>query len=195
MTIRCVILASVATVLSVASTAAAELGEVVDSCTTAAESMRLFRHRALAPIEGVWEMTDGGATVAITANTGTQRHVTTDFLIIYVNGPELSIPRGSVIGRAIPGSSKGIYDAEIYTDVSTSADGSPTLAKPRTFTLTINADSRLALQHYEKGVKVNAWRLVPYILRYSLRRVNQRPANIDGMVRIFPQAPNTSICL
>lgn len=182
-------------VLGMASGYCAEPGHIVDSCTTAASALSLFTDRTLSPIEGVWEMTEGGATVAITANTSSQRHVTSDYSIIYVCGPDLSVPRGTVIGTAKQGATKNLYDAVIYSDVTTDYAGLPQLAGARHLSINITSDDRLALNTYEKGVKVNAWRLVPYILRYSIRKVDQRPSNLDGMVRIYPPSSHTPVCL
>lgn len=181
--------------MSVAAGYCAEPGRIVDTCTTAASAFSLFTDRTLTPIEGVWEMTDGGATVAITANSSSQRHVTSDYSIIYVCGPDLSVPRGTVVGSAKQGSANNLYDAVIYSDVTADSSGVPKLSGARHFAITINSDDRLALNTYEKGVKVNAWRLVPYFLRYSIRKVDQRPANLDGMVRIYPSSSHTNISL
>lgn len=181
--------------VSVVTGYCAEPGRVVDSCTTAASALSLFTDRTLSPIEGVWEMTDGGATVAITANTSSQRHVTSDYSIIYVCGPDLSVPRGTVIGTAKQGATKNLYDAVIYSDVTADAASFPQLAGARHFAISITADDRLALNTYEKGVKVNAWRLVPYFLRYSIRKVDKRPSNLDGMVRIYPSSSHIPVCL
>ncbi|MDE6309150.1 MAG: hypothetical protein K2L93_06350 [Muribaculaceae bacterium] len=182
-------------VLSVASVNSAEPGRTIDSCTSVSTAYPLFAHRVLSPIEGVWEMTDGGATVAIVANGSSQRHVTSDYSIVYVCGPDLVIPRGTVIGTAQQGSTNSLYDAVIYKEVTVDGEGLPRLSGPQHFAINITSDDRLALNTYEKGVKINAWRLVPYILRYSVRKVDQRPANLDGMVRIYPSSANAPICL
>lgn len=173
----------------------AEPSMVVDSCHTTTEAIHLFAGHHLAPIEGVWELAEDGAVLAIAANEGTLRHVTSDYSIIYVSGPDLSIPRGTVIGHAVQGSSLNIYDAVIYGEIAVDGQGHPSLSHPRTFSLTITADDRLALQHYHRGVKVNPWRFLPYLLRRGVSNVNERPRNLDGMARIYPQSSHIPVCL
>lgn len=171
-------------------------GQVADGYGTVNQAADHFR-RTLPPtsIEGVWELTDNGAVIAVERTQEPLKSGTDAYRIIYVAGPDSSLPHGSVIGYVAQGSTTKSYDARIYTRIECDDNGGVFVSNPQSFALTITDDSRLALKHYTVGLKVNAWRLLPYMLGRVISKRDDRPHNLDGMVRIFPDILQRPIVL
>jgi len=162
-------------------------GLVADGYGTVSQAAAHFS-RSIPPtsIEGVWELTDNGAVIAVERTQEPLKSGTDAYRIVYVAGPDTSLPHGSVIGYVSQGSTTKSYDARIYTRIECDDNGGIFVSNPQSFALTITDDSRLELRHYMVGLKVNAWRLLPYMLGRVISRRDDRPGNLDGMVRIFP---------
>ncbi len=143
--------------------------------------------RSLDPIEGIWELTSDGAVVAIEREPTTTRGATTTYRITAISMPDRSVAPGTLMGRAASTANARKFDSLIYTNVT---DGK--LRSPAGFIITISDDDRLSLFHYRQGVKFNLWRMVPYMFRYSVSTIDERPKGIDGMVRLYPQSKKTT---
>lgn len=143
--------------------------------------------RSLDPIEGIWELTSDGAVVAIEREPATTRGATTTYRITAISMPDRSVAPGTLMGRAASTANARKFDSLIYTNVT---DGK--LRSPAGFIITISDDDRLSLFHYRQGVKFNLWRMVPYMFRYSVSTIDERPKGIDGMVRLYPQSKKTT---
>lgn len=139
--------------------------------------------RTLDPIEGIWELTSDGAIVAIEREPATMRGTTATYRITAISMPDRSVAPGTLMGRAASTANARKFDSLIYTDVT---DGE--LRSPAGFIITMSDDDRLSLSHYRQGVKFNLWRMVPYMFRYSVSTIDERPKGIDGMVRLYPQS-------
>lgn len=144
-------------------------------------------HRPLDPIEGVWELTADGAVIAIEREPSTKRGVTATYRITAISMPDRSVAPGTLMGRAASTANARKFDSLIYTDI---IDGK--LRSPAGFIITMTDDDRLSLSHYRQGVKFNLWRMVPYMFRYSVSTIDERPKGIDGMVRLYPQSKKTT---
>lgn len=153
--------------------------------------------RSLPPtsIEGVWELTDNGAVIAVEKTQEPMKSGSDAYRMVYVAGPDTSLPHGSVIGYVVQGSTTKSYDVRIYTRIECDDNGDIFVSNPQSFALTITDDSRLELRHYMVGLKVNAWRLLPYMLGRVVSKRDDRPRNLDGMVRIFPDILQRPIVL
>lgn len=150
-----------------------------------------MRQLPLHHIEGLWQFTENGATIAIERsnkgkhpNDGLNR-----YNIVIVSSPRLSIKPGTIMGHITPTAKQDIYDAQIYTDF----DGGTTLSIAKRFILTLNDDSRLAFSRDKSGLRINIRKLLPYMFRYTITYQNERPKNIDGCIRIFPKSSNSPI--
>lgn len=138
--------------------------------------------RPLGRIEGIWRFPAGGAVVAIErygdGDTATQ------FIMTIVSAPDRSLLPGTVIGTITPTSKPDTFKAQLLTSADAPA-GAP--SSPRSFTLTLtDGDSRLELRHHRKGVKLNWWRLLPYMFRGVATPIDETPRDLDGCIRIFP---------
>lgn len=133
-------------------------------------------------IEGVWRFPADGGLVAVER---TDRHsAAVEYVLAVVAAGNRMLRPGTVIGRISPTSKPDVFEARIYTSVDN--DGNPTSAKTYTLTLT-HDDSRLEIRHVRKGVKLNWWRLFPYMFRGIITPVDESPRNLDGCVRVYPE--------
>lgn len=146
--------------------------------------MNRMRQLPLHHIEGIWQFTDNGATIAIERYSpdDTPDNNTFQYRMIIINSPRLSIYPGTLMGIITPTAKQGIYDSHIYTDF----DGGTALSGAKRFFLTLHKDSRLSFSRDKSGLKFNLWRFLPYMFRYSVRYKNDIPDNLDGCIRIFP---------
>ncbi len=137
--------------------------------------------KRLLPLEGVWEMTANGATIAIERVENFTRQRSSLYNIVIIDSPDRSIAPGTLMGKAIDSSDPAMFDALLYTDSSDKG-----LSKAQNFSLHINKDGRLSLKRYKQGVWINLWKLVPYMWRRSFGKYDQRPEELDGMIRVYP---------
>lgn len=161
---------------------------VVAGCETVDAVVARLSGRPLAPLEGVWELTADGAVVAIERVADPHRSATATYRLVAVAMPDRSVPPGSLMGVAVETADRKRFDAKIYTK---SASGR--LTAPADFLLTVDDGGRLSMSHYRRGVRLNLWRVVPYMFRYSVALRDERPRGTDGMVRVYPpsQKPST----
>lgn len=143
--------------------------------------------RALHRIEGIWSFpSDGGAVVIerysdpSVAGTGGAMH----YRMVVLRSPCRSLRPGTVMGYLSATAKPGIYSAQIYT----AGDGGPTLRRPKDFTLTLVDDAHLSFRRHSRKLKVNLWRLIPYMSRISMRLSDSdAPTDLDGCTRVFPR--------
>lgn len=127
-------------------------------------------------IEGIWQLTDSGGRIAVI------RQDDTTFRILVVDSPDRTIFPGTIMGTAHCLAKRGHYDAEIMT-----SSGSGRLKSPKRFTLRLNDDGHLSFIKINKGLRVNLWRVLPYMFRYSVREINDRQHDLDGAIKIYPR--------
>lgn len=137
---------------------------------------------ALHRVEGVWKFPADGGTMAIERvelpDGGTE------YVMAVVGAGNRQLLPGTVIGRLQPTAKRDMFMARIFTGIA--PDGL-TLTSPKTFTVKLaDSDSRLELQHVRKGVRLNWWRLLPYMFRRFVSEVDDTPRNLDGCVRVYP---------
>lgn len=184
-------LASLLLTLLIAATAIAgslpEQSSVIEGYERDSVISRM-RSLTLHPIEGLWQFAENGATIAIERNSnGLPDDGVTRYHMVIVNSPRLTIEPGTLMGYVTPTAKKGVYEATIYTNF----DGGTTLTIPKKFILTFNDDSHLAFSRDNSGIRINIWRFMPYMFRYSITYKNERPRNIDGCIRVFPESANS----
>lgn len=153
----------------------------IDSVRSAMERRPLHR------IEGIWAFPSDGASVAIerwddATVAGTSEAV--GYRIVVLRSPCRSLRPGTVMGHLSATAKPGVYAAEIYT----AGNGGPTLMKPKGFTLTLVDDAHLTFRQHSRKIRVNLWRLLPYMSRISMRvSDSDAPTDIDGCTRLFPR--------
>lgn len=138
--------------------------------------------RPLGRVEGVWQFPDGGAVVSIERAPGQDGGER--LIMAVVSAPDRMLIPGTVIGTVTPTSKPDIFAAQLFTSVE-SPSGKP--SAPKMFTLALTCgDSRLELRHHRKGLKLNWWKLLPYMFRGAVTQIDETPRDLDGCIRIFP---------
>lgn len=135
-----------------------------------------FEGRTLLPVEGVW-LWNSGALVAVEADS----YGALTFTLMESPDPLIDTPVRIGAGRF--GGESGTYDVELTTSV----DPSKKRPVPSTanFVARLTGEGHLSLTPYSTGIKVDAFRLIPYLLRLSVKR-GKAPAGLDGAVRVWP---------
>lgn len=134
--------------------------------------------RTLAPVEGVWRISGSDGMFAVVADAGT-----IFYRIVVIDSPDRSVLPGTVMGACTAAGRADSYDAWLYTSGEAGL-----LSRPKRFTLSLADDGRLIMVPVVNKLKLNLWRLLPYMFRMSVSRVNDRPNNLDGAVRVYPEA-------
>ncbi|WP_295731694.1 hypothetical protein [uncultured Muribaculum sp.] len=146
-----------------------------------------MRRRALHRIEGIWSFPSDGASIAIERHRDMSKPGGSDgvhYRMVVLRSPCRSLRPGTVMGYLSATAKPGIYAAEIYT----AGDGGPVLRRPKRFTLTLVDDAHLTFRQHSRKLKVNLWRLIPYMSRISMRLSDSdAPTDLDGCTRVFPR--------
>ena len=137
----------------------------------------------LCPIEGLWQMTDGGALFAIERAEPSTKIAPARLRMVMVRSPYRSVRPGTVIGHLQPTPKPGVYEARLYSDFARRSG----LSVPRGFTLTLNADaSTMTIEPFKFLLKVNVFRLLPYMYRRVIEPQKSRPDGLSGAVKVAP---------
>lgn len=135
-----------------------------------------FGERNLLPIEGVWQWNSGAMVVIESIGNGR-------IVLTLVESPDPLVDTPKVIGSGQFGGTENTYNIELTTQGSIAENpGKKGTAK---FIAKITNGGRLSLTPYSTGIKVNVWRLVPYLFRFSVTK-EKKPANLDGAIKIWP---------
>lgn len=134
-----------------------------------------FEGRTLSPIEGAW-LWNSGALVVIESDS----HGAVTLTLVDSPDPLQETPR--IIGHGSFTGSTNSYKVELI------ADGS--VARPSATHRTVKflatvSDNHISLKPYSTGLKVNLWRLVPYLFRFSITSQGE-PSGTLGAVRVLP---------
>lgn len=135
-----------------------------------------FEGRTLVPVEGLW-LWNSGAIVEIKANS------TGAITLTLLDTPDPDIDTPVVIGTGTFAGKENTYDVQLVTKGNL-IDRKANRGKAD-FVLTINNNRRLSLSPYSTSLKVNLWRLVPYLFRFSVRH-DAKPDRLDGAIRLWP---------
>lgn len=140
----------------------------------------------LTPVEGLWQMLDGGATFAFERYADPTLPAAAQpacFRLVMVKAPGRLMRPGTVIGYAVATADRGVYEARIYTDFAVENR----LGIPRTFTLHLADDgAALTFKPRKSRLTINLFRLLPYMYRNVVRLRENRPDNLDGALRVYP---------
>lgn len=131
------------------------------------------------PLEGRWQVNGDGALVDIVATAGTSGVME----MRWVDGPDLSIEPGTVVGTITPSSTAKVYDCHALVDPRQS-----NVAKQRKvyFAIRFLGDSAndIGFEAYERRRRISLWRWIPYMFRVSLTKEASRPNELDGASRV-----------
>ena len=138
---------------------------------------------ATEPVEGDWQVNGGGATLRFAPTRGSD----TMLDIIWLDGPDLSIEPGTVVGTATAAAQPGVYDCAVEIDPRGKSD------KKRYARFVVRLDSdtgdAFTFAPYEQGIKFQLQSLLPYWWRRPIRQVDNRPSGLDGARRIGAPKP------
>lgn len=156
----------------------------LDICATAyivpdSIAERFDDHR-LTDIEGVWAWSTG-ATIAVEAND----HGSITLTLLDSPDPAVITPQPMGTGR-FAGNGKG-YDVDMRTKVDNDT-GNLTTATEKCL-VSVDADGVMSIRPYSTRYKLNLWRFMPYMFRFSISK-NKAPDGVNGAVRLYPQSPN-----
>ena len=141
--------------------------------------------------EGLWRIAGDGALIAIERFNSTDlpdSHITL-YSLTMVDAPQRHPRPGTLIGYMTPTARRGSFDAVIYSELNDAVK----LERPKKFVIALNGDGHMSITPVKSGLKVNLWRLVPYLFRFSVSVGSNRPAGLDGAIRVWPEPdPPTS---
>lgn len=164
------------------------VGVDVDSLVT-----RLVTENGRGDISGLWNATTDGATIGI-VNAKAWRQ-TTGFVIpdsgpamdnlwvmVITASPDPMLQPGTVIGWLSRSAKPGYFKAQIYSKIKR---GNPAALKA--FTLHLADDAHLTMKAIHKGIEINPWRFLPYMIRGAVKYRNDTPADLDGFIKKWPR--------
>ena len=141
---------------------------------------------AIERIEGLWRFAADGGRVAIERRQLRAGAADASVYAMVVESPDRAVRPGTVMGYLAATARGDTYIGQIYTDMT---DRGTALCRPRDITLRLtDSESRFAIEPIEKGLKINLWRLLPYMFRWSVKYVDRTPRDLDGCVRLYPAA-------
>lgn len=136
-------------------------------------------------IEGIWQWVDNGSVIVIEryCPENVPHSEMYSYRMIVLRSPRLSVRPGTVMGYINATAKRNCYEAGIYTDF----DGGTVLFNAKRFVLTLDG-RRMSFAKRKSSVKVNLWRLAPYMFRYSITRRDDNMKGLDGCVKLYPDS-------
>lgn len=169
----CVLRHIVAAILAAVCAVAASAGR-----STMAQVCAMVDDGGGDPIEGVWRIAGDGAVFAVLPGEGGDDA----FRLVIVDSPDMSVLPMTEFGTARRTAVAGRYDACL----SASLTSGTSVRRDRNLIISLRDDGSLIFEPYKKGLKLNLWRVLPYMFRFSVASQNTRPSDIDGAVRLYP---------
>lgn len=133
--------------------------------------------RAASPLEGTWQWSSGATVDIRTDDNGT-------LILTLTDSPDPAITTPQPLGYATPGGTPDVSRATIHTTPYVKTGGFTD--KTIQVKLRLSADGHLGIEPYDTGLRVNMWRIVPWLFRFSVSR-NKEPEGLEGAVRIHPR--------
>lgn len=172
----------VLTAMTVSSTMAAE---TLEGYGSRAEIIGRMSRLPLVGIEGIWRFPATGQTIVIERD---DRDAMRFRVVSGVSQAMAGIESGVLLGYIVPTAKSGTFDAtlgEIDSDGS-ARSGNVSKSRATRFTLDLTG-ARLSFTPVKRGLKVNLWRLFPYMFRFSVRAYDDRRKGLDGCIRLWPR--------
>ncbi len=139
------------------------------------------------PIEGLWQFTGGGATIAIerAAAPVSPDALPPSFNIILVESPDGSVSQGTLIGTAGQTALSSSFDCYLFKDHNKPEGGR------RRFTIRLNDEGHISFLKVKSGISVSLRRWMPYLFRMTVIKRNERNEQLDGCIKLYPVNPST----
>lgn len=141
--------------------------------------------RALTDIEGTWQWSTG-AVVSITADERGAVQLTLE------DTPDPCVKTPQPMGAGRFSGADGTYVLQVCDKVN--YETGRFADHKANITAQVDDRGQLTLQPYKPGYRVNLWRLVPYLFRFSVIR-DKEPAGLGGARRIRPLTGTPAIPL
>lgn len=147
-------------------------------------------------VGGIWSATTDGATVGIVPAEGwirttgmtipdMERTLAERWMIILLDSPNPILQPGTLMGWFTPTAKPDHFNAYIYTKRDNTR-----LSSPRRFILHLADDGHMTMKAVRKGIEINPWRFLPYMIRGSVRYRDESPRDIDGFLKKWPVPHN-----
>lgn len=136
----------------------------------------------LSPIEGIWQMAADGATFAVERAEPSSQLAPPRLRIVMLRSTRRTVRPGTVVGHAVTTAKPGVYEARLYTSFAPKTG----LISAKRFKLEVK-DDMIVLTPFKAPLKINLFRLLPYMYRRVVTPQDSRPEGLNGAVRIFPR--------
>lgn len=136
-------------------------------------------------VEGIWRFPANGTSIAVERDDAEASR----YRVVVLESPYLVMEEGQLLGYAVATARRNVFEARLR---DLKADGSASvnpLAKEANFMLTIDDDA-LVFKPLRKGFKLSWdwWRMFPYMFRVRVDKVDDKPAGLEGAVRVWPRS-------
>ena len=153
-----------------------------DRLTTVEDSIRSAVDESPDPICGIWQIGgDAGTRFAIVRGKK-------DFDILMLDSPDMSVKPATICGTLTPTGRKGLYDATLF-------DKLDRRVKSSRFIIELDSYRSLVFKPYKQKTTVSFNRLIPYFFRFTIRREDTRPDDVDAALRIYPPTVKLPVTL
>ena len=171
-------------VLTVMADAFSMTAETLEGYDTQEEIVGRLSNLPMVDLEGVWLFPATGQSIVIEReDRGAMR-----FRVVSVSSSGIGIESGTLLGYVVPTAKVDTYDASM---AEINADGSvrsSQWSKNRVIKFTLSlSGGRLSFTPVRRGIRVNWWRLLPYMFRFSVRSYDDRARGLDGCIRLWPR--------
>lgn len=147
-------------------------------------------------ISGIWTATTDGASVGILSETAWRhasgmglpddtRNLAEKWVMILIDSPDPTLQPGTLMGWFYPAAKPDHYVAKIYTKSRHNK-----LVSPAEFTLRLADDGHLIMTAVKRGIIINPWRLLPYMIRGLIRYRDDSPRDLNGFIKRWPRPRN-----
>lgn len=156
----------------------------------------LCKEHGTSRVGGIWSATTDGATIGIiTADAWTKataitnpdmkRNMAEQWIIILLDSPSPTLQPGTIMGWFSPTAKPNYFNAQIYTK-----EDDAKLSNPKQFVLHLDDDGHLTMRAIRKGIEINPWRFLPYMIRGAVKYRDETPQDLDGFIKKWPTPHN-----
>ena len=138
-----------------------------------------IQSRPLSSFEGIWSLPNV-PDILIVAEACPQ-----GYRLVLLESDTRILPPGTVLGYLQPTAEANTAIAHIYSNIDKDA---VTLISPKPYTVSLDpTHGRLVFKELKKGIVINFWNLIPWRFRGSIKKQDETPKNLHGLVRIYPR--------
>ena len=153
------------------------------------ETVETVKHRmkteSLMPVEGIWKFPQNGTLIIIERDDMQASR----FRIVALESDYIVIESGQLLGYAYPTTKPETFEASL-TEINGDGSSKKEKAKEAKFLITFAAPDAITFKPLKKGwtVNWNWWRLFPYMFRFNIDKVDNKPKDIEGAVKVWPKS-------